>query len=265
MSEKETERPAGGSSEPRGSRPDPDQFEPGIDELRQGARFEATPLTRPEYLGVMTHFYRAEVHRSTIWRVRLDATTNWAALTAAGIVSWAFAEPNHSHVMLLLTNLIVFIYMLIEARRYRRFEVYWARVRMLEENFISPVVTREVKSPRGHWSQEIARDMHEPTYKSTLGAAIGFRLRRNYGYIFGIILGAWLVKLGMHPRVAESWADIWERVAIGNIPAWGVVLAGIVFYSILVAIWLQGRNIHGAQAPVDEITGVEEHPERWKF
>jgi uncharacterized membrane protein len=237
----------------------------GADELRQGARFESTPLTRPEYLGVMTHFYRAEVHRSTIWRVRLDATTNWAALTAAGIVSWAFADPEHSHVMLLLTNLIVCVYMLIEARRYRRFEVYWARVRMLEENFISPVVTRELRSPRGHWSAEIARDMHSPTYKSTLGAAVGFRLRRNYAFIFGILLGAWFVKLGLHPTVAQHWSDLWHRMAVGYIPPVVIFLAGLAFYSMLVGVWMLGSNIHGAASPMDEVTGVEEHPERWKF
>ena len=53
MAEQPTDVPGAGS----------DDNGPGADELRKGARFEATPLTRPEYLGVMTHFYRAEVHR----------------------------------------------------------------------------------------------------------------------------------------------------------------------------------------------------------
>jgi len=238
---------------------------PSPDQLRKGAAFESTPLTRPEYLSVMVHFYRAEVHRSTIWRVRLDATTNWAALTAAGMLSWAFAEPSHSHVMLLLINVIVYVYMVIEARRYRRFEVYWARVRMLEENFISPVVSRELESPRSHWREEIAEDMLRPTYKSELLAAIGFRLRRNYVYIFGIILGAWVVKLGLHPVVAPSMAALYERMAVGYIPPSVVLITGLIFYSWLGYIWTRGSRIHGAGAPTDEIIGVEQNPERWKF
>ena len=32
---------------------------------------------------MMVHFYRGETHRSTSWRQRLDATTNWAVLTTA--------------------------------------------------------------------------------------------------------------------------------------------------------------------------------------
>ena len=69
---------------PAASEIDPD---PSGEQLRQSARFEQSPLTRPEYLSVMVHFYRAEVHRSTIWRMRLDATTNWAVLTSAGMLS----------------------------------------------------------------------------------------------------------------------------------------------------------------------------------
>ena len=29
-------------------------------------------------MGVIAHLYRGEVYRSTIWRTRLDNTTNWA-------------------------------------------------------------------------------------------------------------------------------------------------------------------------------------------
>lgn len=245
--------------------PEAGDLQPSPDQLRKASTYERTPLSRPEYLSVMVHFYRAEVHRSTIWRMRLDASTNWASLTAAGMLSWAFAAPEHSHVMLLLTNLIVFVYMLIEARRYRRFEVYWARVRMLEENFISPVVSRELESPRSHWREEIAEDMLRPTYKSTQLAAVGFRLRRNYAFIFGIILGAWVVKLGLHPTVATSLGDIWQRMGVGYIPPVVVLLTGLTFYAVLGYIWTKGTQIHGSGAPTDEIIGVEQNPERWKF
>ena len=77
--------------------------------------------------------YRGEVHRSTSWRQRLDATTNWAVLTTAALLSFTFAsQEQHTHIILLLTNLIILAYLAIEARRYRYFEVYRARVRMLE-------------------------------------------------------------------------------------------------------------------------------------
>lgn len=28
----------------------------------------------------LSHLYRGELYRSTVWRTRLDATTNWAVL-----------------------------------------------------------------------------------------------------------------------------------------------------------------------------------------
>jgi uncharacterized membrane protein len=226
--------------------------------------FEERPLTRPEYLSVMVHFYRAEVARSTIWRQRLDATTNWAVLTCAGMLSFAFAGTGHSHLLLLLSNLIILAYLIIEARRYRYFEVYRARVRMLEENFLTPILTRELDSPMQAWRHSVARDLDRPKYKTTFLEAIGFRLRRNYTFIFGILLGAWLVKLMMHPVVATSFEEIWTRIAVGHISAAVVLTGGILFYGGLVLVLYLGRHIHGA-APTDEMTGLESSLERWKL
>ena len=92
------------------------------------SRFEDYPLTRQEYMNVMVHFYRGEVARSTAWRQRLDATTNWSVLTTAGMLSFCLGSDKNPHIVLLLSNLIVLAYLIIEARRYRYFEVYRARV-----------------------------------------------------------------------------------------------------------------------------------------
>jgi len=227
-------------------------------------QFEEQPLTRPEYLSVMVHFYRAEVHRSTIWRQRLDATTNWAVLTSAGMLSFAFAGPGHSHILMLLSNLIILAYLLIEARRYRFFEVYRARVRMLEENFLLPIITRHLESPMCEWRDEVAKDLDRPKYKSTLLEAMGFRLRRTYGFVFLVMLGAWLVKLSMHPEVATSVSEVWQRMAVGNLPSWMVLGGGLAFYGFLIFVLWLSRDIHGP-APTDEITGLQDSLESWKL
>jgi hypothetical protein len=47
-------------------------------------------------LGALAHLYRGEVYRSTIWRTRLDNTTNWSVALlgiALGDVSTANASP----------------------------------------------------------------------------------------------------------------------------------------------------------------------------
>lgn len=228
------------------------------------SRFEETPLTRPEYLNVMVHFYRAEVSRSTSWRQRLDATTNWAVLTSAGMLSFTFATTQHSHVLLLLSNLIIVSYLLIEARRFRFFEVYRARVRMIEENLIQPVITREVRSPKSQWGHQVAADLDRPKYKTTFLQAIGFRLRRNYAFSFAILLGGWILKLAMHPSVAGSFGEIYQRVGVGGIPPLAIISGGIVFYLTLFALLWHGRGIHGS-SPSDEIVGLEARLEHWKL
>lgn len=226
---------------------------------------ETEPLTRPEYLSVMVHFYRAEVARSTSWRQRLDATTNWAVLISAAMMSFAFATVDHSHFLLLLSNVVIFVFLLIEARRYRYFEVYRARVRMLEENFIQPIVTRRLDSPMKRWREEISGDLDKPKYKTTLWQAVGFRLRRNYLFIFTILMGAWIVKLGLHPDIAHSFGDLWEHAAVGKIPPVVVMGAAALFYLGLCALMALGWRIHGAEGPTDEIAGVQTKLEDWKL
>ena len=182
------------------------------------SQFEDTPLTRQEYMNVMVHFYRGEVARSTSWRQRLDATTNWSVLTMGAMLSFSFANAETSHILLLLSNLVVVSYLIIEGRRYRYFEVYRARVRMLEENFLLPVITRQLVSPMCDWRKAVANDLDSPKYKTNMLDAVGFRLRRNYLGVFTILLGAWIIKLVVHPREATSFADLWSRVGVGGIP-----------------------------------------------
>lgn len=233
---------------------------------RSTSRFEDYPLTRQEYLSVMVHFYRGEVNRSTSWRQRLDATTNWAVLTTAAMLSFTFAaEEDYTHVILLLTSLIILAYLSIEARRYRYFEVYRARVRMLEENFLIPVITRQLESPMGSWREMVAMDLDLPKYKTTLLEAMGFRLRRNYILIFVILLGGWFVKLSIGPsHLVTSWHELWHRMAVGPVPSWIVAGMGFTFYAGLVFLMWWARHVH-AGIPEDEIAGLERNLEHWKL
>ncbi len=227
-------------------------------------RFEDYPLTRQEYVNVMIHFYRGEIHRSTAWRHRLDATTNWAVLTAAGMLSFSFASNQNEHVVMLLSNLIILSYLVIEARRYRYFEVYRARVRMLEENFLIPVVTRQLESPMISWREMVAMDLDLPKFKTSLLEAVGFRLRRNFVWIFMIILGGWLVKLMIHPDLTESPSEIYRRMAVGSVPAWFVLATVAGFYIAMFVFVHRARHIHGGE-PADEVAGIERNLEHWKL
>lgn len=234
----------------------------------RASRFEDYPLTRQEYISAMVHFYRGELHRSITWRQRLDATTNWAVLTAAGMLSFSFSSPENPHIILLLSNFVLLAFLNIEARRFRYFEVYRARVRMLEENFLIPIVTRQLESPMMSWREMVAMDLDLPKYKTTLFEAMGFRLRRNYIWIFLITAGGWIVKLYVHPspvaHAGEVIGTMWRRVAVGAAPSWAVFGLGVAFYAVLAAMMWFGRHLHGGE-PDDEIAGIERNLEHWKL
>jgi uncharacterized membrane protein len=232
--------------------------EPGPD---RAPAFEDYPLTRQEYISAMVHFYRGEMYRSQIWRQRLDTTTNWAVVTVAAVISFAFGDPAKSHVTLLLANLIVTVFLFHEARRFRYFDVYRSRVRMLEENFYLPMLTRKLVSPDCDWGPRVAADLDRPSFKTTLWEAIGFRLSRNFVWMYLILFIAWLLKLFVHPTPARSAAEIFARMAVGPMPPWVVLLCGLTFVGLIVAA-LFAASRYGVSE--DEIRGLERDRERWK-
>jgi uncharacterized membrane protein len=59
--------------------------------------FAGQGLRSADFNSAMAHFYRAEVNRSNTWRQRLDVTTNWAVITTAAALTFAFGAPNNTH------------------------------------------------------------------------------------------------------------------------------------------------------------------------
>ena len=110
----------------------------------------------------------------------------------------------------------------------------------------------------------LAGDLDVPKYKTTFLQAFGFRLRRNYVFIFLMVLGGWIVKLMLHPTLAASWGQVWDRVVVGHVPAWLVLAIGGAFYAGLAATWWFGRTIGGGE-PEDEIAGIESNLGAWKL
>src|SRR5437764_15231431 len=80
----------------------------------------------------LVHFYRGEIQRSNTWRNRLDTTTNWAVITAGATLSFVFSSPNNPHFVIPINSILVAIFLLMEARRYRYYEIWSSRVRILE-------------------------------------------------------------------------------------------------------------------------------------
>ena len=181
-------------------------------------------------IGALAHLYRGEVYRSTVWRTRLDSTTNWAVVTTGIALSVTYSPSAASPLPLVLVGLLVSVFLLYEARRYRYFNVWRARARLLETDFYAPMLRGEGVQLKSGWTDLLANDYCNPRYHISFVRAIGRRLRRTYAWIFVIQAIAYYGKLAIHPTALVGLSDIWERAAIGPIPGALVVTAGILFH-----------------------------------
>ena len=102
---------------------------------------------KPEFtaaeIGALAHLYRGEVYRSTVWRTRLDSSTNWAVVTTGIALSATYSNAEASPLPMVLVGLLVTVFLLFEARRYRYFNVWRARARLLETDFYAPMLSHE--------------------------------------------------------------------------------------------------------------------------
>lgn len=194
-------------------------------------------------MGVVAHLYRGEVYRSTVWRTRLDQTTNWAVVTTGLAMSLTFAGPYASPLPLIVVGLLVVVFLLLESRRYRYFSVWRARCRLMETDLYVPILRGQGVTLDGKWNTLLADDYEYPEFHVSYWRAIGRRLRSNYAYILGIQALAYFGKLAIHPTPVGTWVTFFSRAAVGPIPGQAVVLAGVLFHGAWIAVAV-GTYVH---------------------
>jgi uncharacterized membrane protein len=182
-----------------------------------------------EFNTAMVHFYRGEVQRSNTWRNRLDTTTNWAVLTAGATLSFAFGSPTNTHFVIPINSILVAIFLLMEARRYRYYEIWSSRVRVLETGYFAQLLAPESLPADEEWATHLASDLITPHFTISEWEAVGRRLRRNYLWIFVLLALAWNLKVYLHPDPAYSFDIFIERAKVGVIPGWIVFILGFLF------------------------------------
>ena len=148
------------------------------------------PTNTTEFVTAFAHFYRGELSRMMSWRERLDLTTNWAIGAVAAMLSFSLSSTDSHHAIMVFAMLITFMLLMIEARRYRFFNVYRNRVRTLERLYFAPIFApHEVIDPTP-WLTDLGDDLRRPRFSISLLQAMSRRLRRTYGAIFVILLMA---------------------------------------------------------------------------
>ncbi|PGF14124.1 hypothetical protein CP556_24095 [Natrinema sp. CBA1119] len=221
--------------------PNDDDFDPTTPEQREIGREMVDESTG---LGsVMAHAYRGELGRVDTWRQRLDQTTTWAVTVMAAILTWAFSSSDNPHYILLIGIIVVTVFLGIEARRYRDYDVFRARVRMLQENLLATALDPSRDVERTDWRVELSQDYREPAVKVSMQEALANRLRRVYLALLGILLVAWLFRVTAF-AAREDWI---ETAAIARIQGPVVIAVVVVFYVALlvIALWPRERQAKG--------------------
>jgi uncharacterized membrane protein len=213
-------------------------------------------LKASEFTTAMVHFFRAEVSRANIWRMRLDTTTNWAVVTTGASISLAFTESSISHIVMILNLLLVTIFLLIEARRYRYYELWSSRVRLMETDFFAAMLVPPFH-PSPDWAEALAENLLLPHFSVSTLEALGRRLRRNYLWIYIVVGAAWIGKLWLFPDLATSVAELVARASIGPFDGKWVMLGSLFMYAVVIVIALATVGLqHSAGEVLPRFEGV---------
>lgn len=192
-------------------------------------------LKSGEFVTAMVHFFRAEVQRANVWRQRLDTTTNWAVVVTGATLSIAFSQPEMHHTIIILNTLLVTWFLYMEARRYRYYELWSYRVRLMETDFYSAMLVPPFH-PSPEWAESLAESLLSPGFPISMWEAFGRRLRRNYLWIFIILYVSWTAKIWLFPEPALNLSDFVARSSVGPASGQIIVVLGIIYYSFLAII-----------------------------
>ena len=217
------------------------QFDPEADEEREIGREMVDQSTG---LGsVLAHTYRGEMDQATTWRSRLDQTTTWAVTVMAAILTWAFSSPDNPHYILLIGLGMLAAFAGIEARRYRDYDVYRSRIRIIQQNLIANALDPSEGVAHRDWRRKLSEDYRRPTLKVPWGEALANRLRHVYLALIGIMLAAWVFRITVFTP-QQPWT---ESAAIVVVP--GTVVVGIVALftvaTLAAAFWPRKRRAKG--------------------
>ncbi len=254
----------------------PESFRAFADEVRRrNQKPRTTPLTIPqklqpaEFNTAMVHFYRGEIQRSNIWRNRLDATTNWAVITAGATLSFVFSSPDNPHFAIPINSILVAIFLFMEARRYRYYEVWANRVRVLETGYFAPMLSHRTMPPDKEWADHISADLITPHFTISEWEAVGRRLRANYLWIFILLAVSWTLKVYIHPSPIPTvslldrerfWETFFQRAQVGLAPGWLVIMVGAVFNFIIFFVAFSTLKLKDASSEVLPLESFEWHP-----
>ena len=158
-------------------------------------------------------------------------------------------KTSSQRLQFLYAFIVILLLLCVEARRYRFYDVYRMRIRQFERHYFGQFFQADPKGGPEPWLVMLAQDLRHPKFRITMMLALRRRLRRNYVWMFLILLSAWLLKIaspdlqaGAHLDSARPLATVLGHAAIGILPGWAVIAAVSAFYLALGVACLKGKD-----------------------
>jgi len=98
-------------------------------------------------------------------------------ITAGATLSFVFSSADNPHFAIPINSILVSIFLFMEARRYRYYEVWANRVRVLETGYFAPMLSHRTIPPDKEWAEHISDDLLTPHFTISEWEAVGRRLR----------------------------------------------------------------------------------------
>ena len=206
----------------------------------------------PPPVAATVHIYRGLMDRAATWRLRIDNPTNWAIITCGTSVSFTLSDETHSHAVLLLIMLFTLMFVIVEARRTRYYDLWSSWLRLLETEYLAPILQDNCVTASDTWQELLVRDLGYPHFKATFWRMVQRRLRDHYMAIYSFLLLSWLLKLLLHPisSAACANASFVCHATLGPIPGSIVMLGVGCFYVCLIGLTLLGYHHHDPSVEV---------------
>jgi uncharacterized membrane protein len=169
----------------------------------------------------------------TVWRQRLDTTSNWAIILIFSTSTLVLGGVSIPHFVMLLGLAIVSICLLIEARRYQRLQHSRWRLALFDHNYFAPMLWPQARVPEPYWRRQLACDLRRPHFTISWFMASRLRLRRNYLMLLYFCTGVWLTKVIIHPQSPRNFGEFYARLAVGDLfPSWFVASTACGFIAV---------------------------------
>ena len=190
----------------------------------------------------LIHLYRAEASGMTSSRQRMDTTTSWAITSSALVTTFTLGNTQISHAAILFLIFLNFFFLQIEARRFCAYQASRYRVLLLERWFYAEILGERVDPD---WIRSLIRSLRTHFPMANLPGAIGWRLRRNYLWMYLTVLLVWVGKLALSGGpIVHLQEDLAARASVGSIPGVLVWVVVALFYAWLIVLAMLAKPLY---------------------